>query len=380
MKAQIALVLLLLISIQTASAVTVQQKDLTLIKSQYGKLGDIFHFGDRLYVDSNGHLIIERGSPFSSADIVSVQAVTYVSTNDVPNVPLTLKGLAQSIDGQASHVHKLTITDSSGAVVKTMDFNVPSEQNVNVNLALNKLPAGTYTYSVSETISVQTGFRVLTGSLQALPYYGYVSCTLCDPNQKGYVWASAVWTLAPPGTINRDISWVSVSGLPSPSGLAENTVMYVDEGATTAGSTKSFLVTSAPVPIATNPPAPTVQVTAIATSAPTASATATGTPSDFYETYNGYTITKVGNTFYVNGEAFNTIIAAHGIIDAARSAPTSSATVSATAQATSSAATSDSGSSTGNDNTDNTPTYAIVALVLLVLAALVIILTPKGRK
>jgi hypothetical protein len=291
-----------------------------------------------------------------------------------------LQGLAQSIDGQASHVHRLTVTDSTGAVVKTTDFNVPSGQNVNVNLALNKLTAGTYTYSVSETISVQTGFRVLTGSLQALPYYGYVSCTLCDPNQKGYVWASAVWTLAPPGTINRDISYVSVQGLPSPSGLAENTVMYVDEKATTAGSTKTFTVTSSPVPVATNPPAPTVQATAIATSAPSTSATASGTPTpdNFYETYNGYTITKVGNTFYVNGEAFNTITGAHGVIDAARSAPTSSATVSATAQATSSAATSDSGSST--DNTDNTPTYAIVALVLLVLAALVIILAPKGRK
>lgn len=411
----IVLMLLILAGVQQVMAATyqgqdkttnlvIQQDTKTLLSSQYGKLGEILGFGDRLYL-INGQAVLVRGSIFSPASIVSVQAATYVSTADIPQIPVTLHGIAKSIDTQTSHRHTLDVYDfNTGTLVKSQTFNVPSDQDLNVNIVLDKLATGTYVYRIKETVSINTMFEVHQGSAVCSRYIIYSFWTV--PAYAGQ-----------PSPFTGGL-YCNPPGLPNPSTQPALTKMGADIGAVVGGNEKTFTVTSSAVAIATNPPAPTVQATAIgSTPVPTAVPTPVPTPvqtqattpvptmvqtpvptpiltpvqtvgiaatllpasqstqaptqSDIYEIYNGYTIKKIGNTFYVDEEPFNSILAAHSAIDAVRAAPRSQPTAISTPAPTMTPV---------NDNGSNNKTSLIIAVIFAVVVIVVAIIYAPARK
>lgn len=224
--------------IGTAAAKTVKSE--TLIKGEYGALP----LGDQLYAvnydDGSMDLKLVHNN-FMKASISAIPETTYASTADNPKVPITIQGVAKAIDNQDSHTHRITVTDLNGNLVKSQDFVVPSDQSANVEITFDKMNAGTYVYSIKETVLRKTGFRHDWGSVN--------SGTNCQGWQNDWWQIEGTWQ-----TGSWSGVWCSVPGLPSAGSTAKGTIMYADIGATVAGSQKTFAITVSQKPIVTAAP------------------------------------------------------------------------------------------------------------------------------
>jgi len=245
----ILIVLMILSSIGIASAQTVISRD--IIKSQYGSLGDLFGIGDRLYVikysDGSADFQLVR-STLQKLSITSIPTTNYVSTTKSIDVPITISGISSSMDGQTSHKHEINVYDTvTSGFIKTFQYNISSDAEVNVKMTFDKLSAGTYLYTASERVYVKTAFVSVRGSQK------------CSDGS----YSTAFWNIKDTFSYICDVAY-----LPHASDTVAGTVVYVETGATVLGNSKMFSITATTTPITVTTTPITVTTTPITVTTP----------------------------------------------------------------------------------------------------------------
>lgn len=167
-KAITGIVLLLLLASQVqAVQYTVAEAQKTvvgtkLISSEYGKLGEWFDVGDRLYKisydDGSKTYKLIRTSTLEQAFITQIPTTLNVPSGGYVDILFTVTGISEKLDGLSMHYHTITVSNSdTGEVLKTDVIDVNSGKTYDDIIPLGKMPDGTYNFKVKETIKMSTG-------------------------------------------------------------------------------------------------------------------------------------------------------------------------------------------------------------------------------